>query len=233
MRKRTGFTLIELLIVIAIIAILALIAIPNFLEAQTRSKVSRAKADMRSLSLAVEAYQVDNNTYIQSICPDTDPELAPENGGQAYYPNGATDSWGWYGRLTTPVAYITSIPLDPFGKPLGKSWTGSKSTNVYHFYSGNGQSYPSLPAALPGYFNAPRTMWLLISQGPNLLTDTEVDHGGADCYMLFNPLPAGNHPEDDSWLGVFYDPTNGTISFGDIYRWSGPANILPRTHSNH
>ena len=36
-----GFTLIELLIVIAIIAILALIAIPNFLEAQTRSKVSR------------------------------------------------------------------------------------------------------------------------------------------------------------------------------------------------
>ena len=58
-----GFTLIELLIVVAIIAILAAIAIPNFIEAQTRSKVSRVKADMRSLATAVEAYRVDNNRY--------------------------------------------------------------------------------------------------------------------------------------------------------------------------
>jgi prepilin-type N-terminal cleavage/methylation domain-containing protein len=61
--QKKAFTLIELLIVVAIIAILAAIAIPNFLEAQTRSKVARTKADMRSLKLSLEAYRVDNNTY--------------------------------------------------------------------------------------------------------------------------------------------------------------------------
>src|SRR5690349_9257970 len=58
-----AFTLIELLIVVAIIAILAAIAVPNFLEAQTRAKVSRVKSDQRSLATAIESYRVDNNEY--------------------------------------------------------------------------------------------------------------------------------------------------------------------------
>lgn len=49
--------------VVAIIAILAAIAVPNFLEAQTRSKVSRARADMRSISTGLESYCIDTNRY--------------------------------------------------------------------------------------------------------------------------------------------------------------------------
>lgn len=61
MRKKLGFTLIELLIVVAIIAILAAIAVPNFLEAQVRAKVSRAKSDLRTIATAMESYGVDHN----------------------------------------------------------------------------------------------------------------------------------------------------------------------------
>jgi prepilin-type N-terminal cleavage/methylation domain-containing protein len=53
MRANKAYTLIELLIVVAIIAILAAIAVPNFLEAQVRSKVARVKADMRTLATAI------------------------------------------------------------------------------------------------------------------------------------------------------------------------------------
>ena len=92
---RKGFTLIELLIVVAIIAILAAIAIPNFLEAQVRSKVSRAKADMRSIATALESYFTDAN----------------------HYPNHSENGWPYYLtiQLTTPTRYLSSASLhDPF-----------------------------------------------------------------------------------------------------------------------
>jgi len=62
-RKKNGFTLIELLIVVAIIGIIAGIAIPNFLGARTKARVTRAFADMRAIADALEMYYVDNTTY--------------------------------------------------------------------------------------------------------------------------------------------------------------------------
>jgi len=65
MRSR-GFTLIELLIVIAIILILIAIALPNFLEAQVRAKVTASRANMRSIETAMYSLLVD----MGSVHPD-------------------------------------------------------------------------------------------------------------------------------------------------------------------
>lgn len=57
--KSRGFTLIELLIVIAIILILIGIALPNFLEAQERARVTRAKTLLRTIETAINAHIID------------------------------------------------------------------------------------------------------------------------------------------------------------------------------
>ena len=103
---KTGFTLIELLIVVAIIAILAAIAIPNFLAAQTRSKVARVKTDMATLATGIEAYHVDETWY------PLYGRIAADDSFQ--YPatqNSATDKMQCISvAITTPIAYITTIP---------------------------------------------------------------------------------------------------------------------------
>lgn len=62
--NKHAFTLIELLCVVAILGILLAIMIPNFLNAQTRAKVSRMKADVVTVGNAIELYRIDNNSRI-------------------------------------------------------------------------------------------------------------------------------------------------------------------------
>ncbi|MGC9328296.1 MAG: type II secretion system protein, partial [Candidatus Hinthialibacter sp.] len=94
-QSRNSFTLIELLIVVAIIGILAAIAVPNFLNAQTRAKVSRVKSDLYSIGNASEMYRLDHNAFPW-----------PQLGG-TYIARIV--------ELTTPVSYISSVDIeDPF-----------------------------------------------------------------------------------------------------------------------
>jgi len=71
MRNDKGFTLIELLVVIAIIGILAAIAIPQFAEYRARGFDARARSDLRNVATAEEAYFVDNEQYVATVCTDT------------------------------------------------------------------------------------------------------------------------------------------------------------------
>jgi len=142
MRRSRASTLIELLIVVAILAILAAIAVPNFLEAQVRAKVSRAKADMRSMATAIEAYRVDYSRYpTAEFATPLTPRVA---------------------SLTTPIAYLASIFPDPFFLHR-TSWYGG-TENVYCYAPGN-----IYMGGSPEFNNAQyrHTIFSLASRGPD------------------------------------------------------------------
>ena len=95
MRNKTGFTLIELLIVVAIIGILAAIAVPNFLNAQIRAKIGSVQSEFNTSKTAFEMYRLDTGGSLPDAWADG----------------------GWYAawrRFTTPVAYLSTIPIDIF-----------------------------------------------------------------------------------------------------------------------
>jgi len=98
-RSVKGFTLIELLIVVAIILILIAIALPNFLEAQIRAKVTKSQAELRSLLIAFESYSLDWKVYPNRTEQDFSTQPTVDRGML---------------KLTTPVAYIQELPRDPF-----------------------------------------------------------------------------------------------------------------------
>ena len=110
MRTNKGFTLIELLIVIAIILILIAIALPNFLEAQVRAKITRVKSELRTLDTAMQSYFLDFKIYPSEHERDDDTR--------------AHNGLAW---LTSPIPYLTSLPEDPFG---GNFRPGARGTTL-------------------------------------------------------------------------------------------------------
>ncbi|MGI8904970.1 MAG: type II secretion system protein [Candidatus Sumerlaeaceae bacterium] len=215
-----AFTLIELLIVVAIIAVLAAIAVPNFLEAQTRAKTARAKNDLRVIATGLEAYAVDENVYPFSNGSSRVFAFDPIGGGMQ----------PTLERLSTPVAYLTgggnyNDPFKGIGtyqtatldviKPIEqfadrenffKYWYSSRQQNQSVWGDPGGNTHPSPEKP---------TWWILESCGPDR--------------MHHNPGTFFNQTVNDQdtpaavalCMKMLYDPTNGTVSRGSIWRVGG------------
>jgi hypothetical protein len=152
--------------------------------------VARVRNDTRALATAIEAYAVDYNKYpkvvtLNQVLID---RLQP---------------------LTTPVAFITDIPDDPFVRPAG-TFVGVRSLedpegDTYFYTSGNLTFGPGITT--PNDIS--ERSWGISSAGPDNIMDFP--------YWPFAPT----FTVADMHLRFIYDPTNGTVSKGDIFRRGG------------
>ncbi len=189
--NRKGFTLIELLIVVAIIGILAAIAVPNFLNAQTRAKVSRVQADAQSLGTAIESYKIDTNEY-------------PPDGRSGVY-NHFSLRWGnepSAGKhLTTPIAYMGQIPLDPFNSKLGYTPIA------------NPEDYQKAMFFLNRKYNENVNSW-----EPDLPFEHLFRGANYHLYSVGPSLDYGFRADLDACWLIPYESSNGLRSAGGIWR---------------
>lgn len=243
-----GFTLIELLIVIAIILILIAIALPNFLAAQLRARVTRAEADIRTLQTAIEFFGTEHPHYPIGTDDVGAVPIEVENhfsqyGAYGFYTfrtifsgeGAATLGYhdlpagtpvGVVPGLTTPSPYIETIPTDPFAKLPGFITYSYREDRdgVLGGWIVTSFGPDEDEADNPGK-NAPSGATIRTTILPNL------DARGAGRYGDINEK--AGHPGSNftgfpgetprqliltQLLELTYSPTNGLRSEGDLFR---------------
>ncbi|MBW1914666.1 MAG: type II secretion system major pseudopilin GspG [Deltaproteobacteria bacterium] len=118
LHSEKGFTLIEVILVMVIITILASVVVPKFTKRSEEARISAANADIASLEVALDAFEIDTSRYPTTI-----------EGLQALV-EPPTNIVNWKGP------YIKrGVPNDPWGIPYEYEEPGRNNTYGYDLYS--------------------------------------------------------------------------------------------------
>ncbi len=102
-RLQQGFTLIEIMVVIVILGILAALVVPKVMDRPDTARITKTRADIRSLESALNLYKLDNYSY-----PSTDQGLQ----ALVTKPAGSPEPRNW-----KQGGYIDRLPNDAWQQP--------------------------------------------------------------------------------------------------------------------
>lgn len=126
-KNSLGFTLVELLVVISIIAILSAVGMVIYSGTRIKARDAVRKADLNSISTALEQYKMINGSY---------PHSANINNGDIWSANTS-----WTVTNFGLGSFIQNMPKDPLNTDIGDCSSGD-SCHLYRYcsydYAGGG-----------------------------------------------------------------------------------------------
>ncbi len=173
MSRRRGVTYIELLVVAIIITVLMAIAVPNFLEASTRARVSQERADLVTIASAIESYRIDHRAYpLNREARKSDP--------------------GELTCITTPVAYMVSLP--EFRAPYTDGMQKTRATyiNLSQFHT------EDEPFSVP--IRGGMALYALAVPGPDAVLDLDATKTPVNV-LYYDPTNGTISPGDHNVFG--------------------------------
>ncbi len=178
-----GITLAELIAAGAVLSILAVTTVPSVVQARVRAKIVKATDDIRMLAVAQELYAMDNHG---SYPPESEDHP---------YERGRMEAGIFF--LTTPIAYIKSVPHDAL-------------TSQYRQFDSSltPQVYETGVAVRASKFIA----YVIFSVGPD-----EAENGISSPAPFYGIQRTGD--------GNTYSSSNGLRSAGDIYWYGGDCTV--------
>jgi len=230
---------VELLFVVAAIGILAAISIPNFLEAQVRAKVSRARMEMTGLRLALGDYFADQGSYPPAMAappPSQQPPPArqmpfgerlpsmvyPAPAGEATpgsaTPGAVTPGLGMPGEMM-----MMELGFYPYQAPAPDPWESAPSplnvlTTPFPYVAGVGLDPFHRIQVWPGGGVPYKYQPHLTAEGEGI----HLDFPGLRGTFLFTLWSYGPDQVGSTFFTsgavslLVYDPSNGTTSYGDL-----------------
>jgi general secretion pathway protein G len=117
----SGFTVVELLLTVAIILTVAAIAVPRYLSAIDQAKIAKAVADLHTIGVAIQGYEILNRQYPATLADVSYGEILDPWGQPYQYLNFAnTNGKGAMRKDRFLVPINTFFDLYSMGKD-GKS----------------------------------------------------------------------------------------------------------------
>ena len=101
MARKGGFTLIEVMALLAVLGVIAALVVPRILGRTDDTQVRTAQEDLATLNAALQQYKLDNQAY---------PTAAQGLGALVEQPQAEPVPTAWR-------AYLSDLPLDPWGRP--------------------------------------------------------------------------------------------------------------------
>ncbi|MDX9755247.1 MAG: hypothetical protein RBU29_14880 [bacterium] len=161
------------------------------MNAQIRAKLAKCQSEMKAWTTCYELYKTDQGNY------------PPHVNSHAIWQNKF---------MTTPVAYISTPPLDPFqDKNMDATTTLQWSHGSYHA--------DWFPAVAPERVMQDETMYNMAKRGRILKSDSNFHVGNV--YYIWSMGPDRIHAPNS--LFDLYEASNGLTSYGDIVLVAGGA----------